>query len=391
MINSTPPTDVRSPAASGHYSTFNEEDSLSILDSTFDLQDSVMAVDAAATPQSSLFHPPTVTPPIDWSAFSAFSVPLDAELWSEEPVAAQDDPHQRGLDFLSHPHTSLETIPSLDSILGLDSLYWGRDSEDNPRVHYNQQGGYSHDISDALPSPEAPPPPSTSLDTIPFLPPTMSRLDSSLPLTPRRASKDDSFINYRSHEPTSPHRQPTLPPLPSTPAQNQRSFNDPQNTLRKRKRRLLDDPDMYPANAFPQATRTVSEHGGRKASKNDSAVNHSHSSVVTERRTSQDDIGINYSYAPVRNHSSSDVCPFPAAYLPCPGVLMFRPRFLTRLLSRAHRVPALPVHSPPQISPRPTIPMTSWACSSRDPRILKTPVACWLFLAVIDDLDTRFV
>jgi len=85
-----------------------------------------MAVDEAVTPQCSLSPPPTAT--IDWSAFSAFSVPLDTELWSEEPVAAQDDPHQRGLDFLSHPLHLLRdnTLPSFDFGAGFPLLGAGQ-------------------------------------------------------------------------------------------------------------------------------------------------------------------------------------------------------------------------------------------------------------------------
>lgn len=117
--------------------------------------------------------------------FRRFRFPLIRSSGQKNPLLHKTTRIREGWISSPIPYTSLETTPSLPSILGLDSLYWGRDSE----VHYDQQGGYSHDISNALPSPEVPPPPRTSLDTTPFLPPTMLRLDSSLPLTPPQSQQ----------------------------------------------------------------------------------------------------------------------------------------------------------------------------------------------------------
>jgi len=69
----------------------------------------------------------------------------------------------------------------------------------------------------------------------------------------------------------------------------------------------MDDLDMHFMNAFPQVTRITREQGGRRASRDDSAVNYGHSTVLAARRVSRDDIGINYGYAPTRTHAWNDI------------------------------------------------------------------------------------
>jgi len=69
----------------------------------------------------------------------------------------------------------------------------------------------------------------------------------------------------------------------------------------------MDDLDMHFMGAFPQVTRIFREHGGRRASRDDSAINYGHSAVMTGRKMSRDDIGINYGYAPTRTHAWNDV------------------------------------------------------------------------------------
>jgi len=72
----------------------------------------------------------------------------------------------------------------------------------------------------------------------------------------------------------------------------------------------MDDLDMHLMNAFPQVTRISREQGGRRASRDDSAINYGHSTVLAARRVSRDDIGINYGYAPARTNAWNDVCAF---------------------------------------------------------------------------------
>jgi len=230
--------------------------------------------------RSSSCPPPTATVHNGWSAsnilmpppFShpqqhygdATLAPIFTDPWSNGLAVPQDNSHQRGLD----------------------PLYWRRGSKDDFRVPYGQQGGYSHNAYNALPS------------------------------FSRRVSRDDSFINYHSYGPTSFHHQPTLPPLPSTSVQDQWSLDVPQDTRWDRKR-SMDDLDMHFMSAFPQVTRIAREHGGRRPSRDDSMINYGHSSVLAERRVSRDDIGINYGYAPARTHAWNDVCPFPPVFLLC--------------------------------------------------------------------------
>lgn len=77
----------------------------------------------------------------------------------------------------------------------------------------------------------------------------------------------------------------------------------------------MDDLDMHFMNAFPQVTRIVRENGGRRTSRDDSAINYGHSSVLGGRRVSRDDIGINYGYAPARTHAWNDVRESPVVFL----------------------------------------------------------------------------
>ena len=85
----------------------------------------------------------------------------------------------------------------------------------------------------------------------------------------------------------------------------------------------MDDLDMHLMNAFPQVTRIAREQGGRRASRDDSAVNYGHSTVLSARRVSRDDIGINYGYAPARTHAWNDVCAFPPMFF-FPGLMYLR-------------------------------------------------------------------
>lgn len=241
-----------------------------------DSQDNI--VDEVVTLQppprrSSSCPPPTAMPHNGWSAsnilmpppFSlpqqqygeAAPAPIFTDPWSNGLVVPQDNSNQRGQD----------------------PLYWRRGSKDDFRVHYDQQGGYSQNAYNALPS------------------------------FSRRVSKDDTFINYHSYEQPSFHPQPTLPSLPSTSIQDQWSLNAPQDHRWDRKK-SMDDLDMHLMSAFPQATRIAREHGGRRTSRDDSAVNYGHSTVFEGRRMSRDDIGINYGYAPARTHVWNDVRPF---------------------------------------------------------------------------------
>lgn len=68
----------------------------------------------------------------------------------------------------------------------------------------------------------------------------------------------------------------------------------------------MDDLDMHLMNAFPQANRIVREQNGRRASRDDSAINYGHSTVFQGRRMSRDDIGVNYGYAQTRAHVWND-------------------------------------------------------------------------------------
>jgi len=242
-----------------------------------DSQDNI--VDEVVTLQppprrSSSCPPPTATIHNGWSGsnvlmpppFSlpqqhygdAISAPVFTDPWSNGLAVPQDNSHQRGLD----------------------PLYWRRGSKDDFRVPYGQQGGYSQHAYNTLPS------------------------------FSRRVSKDDSYINYHSYESSSFHHQPTLPPLPPTSVQDQWSLGVPQDTRWDRKR-SMDDLDMHLMSAFPQVTRIVRENGGRRASRDDSAINYGHSTVLAGRRVSRDDITINYGYAPARTHAWNDVRTFP--------------------------------------------------------------------------------
>lgn len=238
-----------------------------------DSQDNI--VDEVVTLQppprrSSSCPPPTATAHNAWSAPNVLmpqpfslphqqfgdntSAPVFTDPWSDGLVVPQDNTHQRGLD----------------------PLYWRRGSKDDFRVHYDQQGGYSQNAYNAMPS------------------------------FSRRVSKDDSLINYHSYEPPSFHHHQTLPPLGSASVQDQWSLNVPQETRWDRKR-SMDDLDMHLMSAFPQVTRITREHGGRRASRDDSAINYGHSSVFGGRRMSRDDIGVNYGYAPPRAHGWTDI------------------------------------------------------------------------------------
>lgn len=242
--------------------------------------------------------PPTATAHNGWSASNILMPPpfsLPQQQYNDAtPAPVFTDPWSNGL-----------VVPQDNSPQrGLDPLYWRRGSKDDFQVQYGQQGGYSHNAYNTLP---------------PFS---------------RRVSKDDSFINYHSYESTSYH-QPTLPPLPPISDQDQWSLSVPQDTRWDRKR-SMDDLDMHFMNTFPQVTRITREQGGRRASRDDSAVNYGHSSVLAERRVSRDDIGINYGYAPARAHAWNDVRPFPAPFSLWLHVLTSYPRSLTRLITRVH-------------------------------------------------------
>ena len=245
-----------------------------------DSQDNI--VDEVVTLQppprrSSSCPPPTATAHNAWSASNILMPPpfsLPQQQYSETASAPVfTDPWSNGL------------VPQDNSQQrGLDPLYWRRGSKDDFRIQYGQQGGYSQNAYNTVPS------------------------------FSRRVSKDDSFINYHSYESTSFHHQPTLPPLPSTSVQDQWSLDVPHDNRWERKR-SMDDLDMHLMNSFPQVTRIAREHGGRRASRDDSAVNYGHSTVLAGRRVSRDDIGINYGYAPTRTHAWNDVRAVPSMFL----------------------------------------------------------------------------
>lgn len=268
-----------------------------------DSQDNI--VDEVVTLQlpprrSSSCPPPTATAHNGWSASNVlmpppFSLPQQhygepspapvfTDPWSNGLVVQQDNSHQRGLD----------------------PLYWRRGSKDDFRVHYDQQGGYSQNVYNTLPS------------------------------FSRRVSKDDSLINYHSYEQASFHHQPNLHSLPTASVQDQWSLDAPQETRWERKR-STDDVHMHLMSAFPQAIRIDREHGGRRASRDDSAVNYGRSTVFEGRRMSRDDIGVNYGYAPARTHAWNDVRHFLPLFSPSRlRVLTFRFRPSTRLTTQVH-------------------------------------------------------
>ena len=233
-------------------------------DSQDNIVDEIVTLQAPPR-RSSSCPPPTATIHNGWSTSNILMPPpfsLPQQQYGEHtPAPVFTDPWSNGL-VVAQENTQQR---------GLDPLYWRRGSKDDFRVHYGQQGGYSQNAYN-----------------------TMSSFS-------RRVSKDDSYINYQSYEPTSFHHQPTLPPLPSTSVEDQWSLNVPQDTRWDRKR-SMDDLDMHLMNTFPQVTRIAREHGGRRASRDDSAINYGHSSVLAARRVSRDDIGINYGYAPARTH-----------------------------------------------------------------------------------------
>lgn len=227
-------------------------------------------------PVSNILMPPPFSLPQQHYG-DASPAPIFTDPWSNGLVVPQDNSHQRGLD----------------------PLYWRRGSKDDFRVHYDQQGGYSQNVCNTLPS------------------------------FSRRVSKDDSLINYHTYEPTAFHHQPTLPPPPSTSVQDHWSLNPQQDTRWDRKR-SMDDLDMHLMNAFPQLNRIIRENNGRRASRDDSGVNYGHSTVFEGRRMSRDDIGVNYGYAPPRTHVWNDVRPSFAPLFRF-RVFMFCFRPLTRL------------------------------------------------------------
>lgn len=69
----------------------------------------------------------------------------------------------------------------------------------------------------------------------------------------------------------------------------------------------MDDLDMHLMSSFPQVNRIAREQNGRRASRDDSAINYGHSAVFQGRRMSRDDIEINYGYAQPRSHAWNDV------------------------------------------------------------------------------------
>ena len=76
----------------------------------------------------------------------------------------------------------------------------------------------------------------------------------------------------------------------------------------------MDDLDMHLMNTFPQVNRITRENNGRRASRDDSAINYGHSTVFQGRRMSRDDIEINYGYAQPRSHAWNDVCPLSTVF-----------------------------------------------------------------------------
>ena len=235
-----------------------------------DSQDNI--VDEVVTLQppprrSSSCPPPTATVHNGWSTSNLLMPPpfsLPQHHYDTTPAPMFTDPWSNG-----------PVVPQDNYQRGLDPLYWRRGSKDDFRVQYGQQGGYSQTAYNTLP---------------PFS---------------RRVSKDDTLINYHSYEPPSFHHQ-TLPPLPSTSIEDHWSLGGTQETRWGRKK-SVDDFAMHSMNAFPQVNRIVREHGGRRPSRDDSAINYGHSTVFEGRRMSKDDIGINYGYAPARTHNWNDV------------------------------------------------------------------------------------